>query len=201
MTENKVLKCYMESTYNVIFMLCKLYLPSIWDSFVRIQMAIFYLCVIWNHVQCGSCKLCKFLPCLISFGTYFKLLHKIPKGTSMCMMTILWQLMTMHMKLVRAQSSNVHIDEENGKYSKVDSCCSTIDWFQFFFFGKDNNKPNLTSHWHSQVKLIGKMLTRVSPTFHWVWTHDLFWGPKMLHQWAIIPRVNIGYMYHVFMGN
>ncbi len=141
----KVLKCYMESTYNVTCMLCKLSLPSRWDSFVSIQMAIFYLCVIWvkcviwNHVQCGFCMLCKCFPCLISFGTmfipfgtYFKLLHKIPKGTSMCMMTILWQLVTVHMKLVHVQSSNVHIGEENGKYSKVDSCCSTTNWFLFF---------------------------------------------------------------------
>jgi len=118
----KKLKCYMESTYNVTCMLCKLCFPSRWDSFVRIQMAIIYLCVIWlkcviwNHVQCGSCMLCKCLPCLIyfgtmliPFGTYFKLLHKIPKGTSMCMMTILWQLVTMHMKLVHVQLSNVHI--------------------------------------------------------------------------------------------
>jgi hypothetical protein len=135
----KVSKCYMESTYNVTCMLRKLCLPSIWDSFVRIQMAIFYLCVIWNHVQCGFCMLCKCLPCLISFGimliafgAYFKLLHKIPKGTSTCMMTTLWQLVTMHMELVHVQSSNVHIGEENGKYSEVDSCCLTIDWFHFF---------------------------------------------------------------------
>jgi hypothetical protein len=107
-------------------------------------MAMFYLCVIWvkcvtwNHMQCGSCMLCKCLPCLIyfgtmfiPFGTYFKLLHKIPKGTSTCMMTILWQLVTMHMKLVHVQSSNVHIGEENGNYSKVHCCCSTIDWFCF----------------------------------------------------------------------
>jgi hypothetical protein len=99
MIENKVLKCCMESMYNVTCMLCKLCLPSIWDSFVRIQMAIFYLCVIWNHIQCGSCMLCKCFPCsisfwtmLIPFWTYLKLLHKILKGTSMCMMTILWQL-------------------------------------------------------------------------------------------------------------
>jgi len=49
-------------------------------------MAIFYQCVIWNHVQCGM--LCMCLPRLTSFATYFKQLHKIPKGTSMCMMTI-----------------------------------------------------------------------------------------------------------------
>jgi hypothetical protein len=136
----KLLKCYMESTYNVTCMLCKLSLPSRWNYFVSIQMAIFYLCVIWNHVQCGFCMLCKCFPCLISFGTmhipfgtYFKLLHKIPKGTSMCMMTILWQLVTMHMKLVHVQSSNVHIGEENGKYSKVDSCFTTTNWFLFFW--------------------------------------------------------------------
>jgi hypothetical protein len=127
----KELKCYMESMYDVTCMLCKLCLPSRWDSFVRIQTAIFHLCVIWNHIQCGFCMLCKCLPHLISFGTYFKLLHKIPIGTSMCMMTILWQLVTMHMKLVHAQSSNVHIGEENGKYSKVDSCCSTTNYFFF----------------------------------------------------------------------
>jgi len=136
----KLLKCYMESTYNVTCMLCKLSLPSRWNSFVSIQMAIFYLCVIWNHVQCGFCMLCKCFPCLISFGTmhipfgtYFKLLHKIPKGTSMCMMTILWQLVSMHMKLVHVQSSNVHIGEENGKYSKVDSCFTITNWFLFFW--------------------------------------------------------------------
>jgi len=167
----KVPKCYMESMYNVTCKLRKLCLPLIWDSFVRIQMAIFYLrviwvkCVIWNHVQCGSCMLCKCLPCLISFGTYFKLLHKIPKGTSMCMMTILWQLVTTHMKLVHVQSSNVHIGEKKASTQKLIVVVQlSIDFV--FFFGKHNNKPNLTSHWHPQVKLISKMLTRISPTFH-----------------------------------
>jgi hypothetical protein len=109
----KVLKCYMESTYNVTCMLCKLCLPCL----------IFF----------GT------MP--IPFGTYFKLLHEIPKGTSTCMMTILWRLVTMHMKLVHVQSSNVNIGEENNKYSKVDSCCSTIDWFRLFFWGNIITSP------------------------------------------------------------
>jgi hypothetical protein len=67
----KVLKCYMEYMYNVNCMLCKLCLPSRWDSFARTQMVISYLHDIWlkikvlkcymeymYNVNCMLCKLC-----------------------------------------------------------------------------------------------------------------------------------------------
>jgi len=40
-----------------------------------------------------------------------------------------------------------------------------VDYF-LIFFGKHNNIPNLTSHWHPQIKLVGKGPIRVSPTLH-----------------------------------
>ncbi len=56
--------------------------------------------------------------------------------------------------------------------------------YYYYFLLKHKNRPNLTSHWHRQVKLIGKVLTGVSPVLQWVWTQDLFFfwrlqGPKM----------------------
>jgi len=49
-----------------------------------------------------------------------------------------------------------------------------------------NNTPNLTSHWHPQVKLIA----RISPAHHVsVWTQDLFVVPgtrRGLYQWMAI---------------
>jgi hypothetical protein len=52
----------------------------------------------------------------------------------------------------------------------------------FFFFWKHNNKPNPTSHWHPQVKLIGIGPTRLSPTQQWVWIQKPFWGSKVLNR-------------------
>jgi hypothetical protein len=46
-------------------------------------------------------------------------------------------------------------------------------FFFFFscFFGKHNSRPDLTSHWQPEVKLIGRGgPAGVSPAHHWVWT-------------------------------
>jgi len=60
------------------------------------------------------------------------------------------------------------------------------------FLLKDNGRPDVTSSWHRQVKLIGRGLAGVSPALHWVRTQILFLTSQNgLYQRAITPGVQI----------
>jgi hypothetical protein len=61
-----------------------------------------------------------------------------------------------------------------------------------FFLLKHSGRPDVTSSWHRQVKLIGRGLAGVSPAFHWVRTQILFLRPRNgLYQRAITAGVQI----------
>jgi hypothetical protein len=50
------------------------------------------------------------------------------------------------------------------------------------FWWKHNSRPNQTSHWHPQVKLIGRGPTGVSIANHWVWNPRPFCDPRGLRR-------------------
>ncbi len=61
-----------------------------------------------------------------------------------------------------------------------------------FFLLKHNGRPDVTSNWHRQVKLIRRGLAGVSPAFHSVRTQILFLRSQNgLYQRAITPGVQI----------
>ncbi len=63
------------------------------------------------------------------------------------------------------------------------SLCRYLFPKHFFFplfFGKHNSRPDLTSQWQPQVKLIGRGPAGVSPAHHWVWNWTV---PSLSQLW------------------